>query len=311
MCITRPAAFARRRRGFSIVEIVVIIGIIMLVLAILLPALAGARRSALMTNSQSNLRQIATWMQIYTKDNREIILPSEFDYSGNPFPGKVRSVVTIGNPHEGTWADILWTINELGAYGGEVIDPVSGSVVENDYRFDSPDLALYEAAGDRFPNPLRSAASNTKSLPGVEYGSLAKPYGPGANEQGLPGYFAANNFFSARPDAEPLPGDEPEYPPAIGRWYTTGQIRLPAKSVYLVDSFAGEVIDPTEAPWRNRHNPTGPPTSEIDFRYSGTCLMLFLDGHSEARSPWEELCDLQKAGIRVRALDKRSDPQCP
>jgi prepilin-type N-terminal cleavage/methylation domain-containing protein len=45
-------------RGFTIVEMLAVIGVIAVLLAILLPAIGAARRSALWGTSQSNLRQV-------------------------------------------------------------------------------------------------------------------------------------------------------------------------------------------------------------------------------------------------------------
>lgn len=80
----------RDRAGFTIVEILVVIGVIIVLAGILLPALVGVRKTGLMTKSMSNLKQISTWMRIYSTDNRDQILPSQFNYENNPNPGKVR-----------------------------------------------------------------------------------------------------------------------------------------------------------------------------------------------------------------------------
>lgn len=288
----RRSSTKRDSAGFTVVEIMVVIGVIIVLAGILLPALVSVRKTGHMTQSMSNLKQIATWVRIYSTDNRDQILPSQFNYENNPNPGKVRSTaVTIGDEHKGTWSDILWAENEIGVF------PVDGDPTAPDYRFDSPDRALYELQDVINVDILRSAAKATRPTPNSVATDLPKPFGPGGDNTGMPGYFAANNFFNCDATSTTFNG-----------WFTNGQMKLPDRSVYLVDSVAGEVIEDEEEPWDNSITDPANMTLEVDFRYPGdTCLMLFLDGHIDPQGEWEDLADLeQNRSIRVTNLTKRT-----
>lgn len=87
-------------RAFTLVELLVVIGIIALLISILLPALSQARSAAQEVQCQSNQRQIALAMMMYANDNKNY-LPIWREFSGGQYsywPGRLLEKKYLGGP---------------------------------------------------------------------------------------------------------------------------------------------------------------------------------------------------------------------
>jgi prepilin-type N-terminal cleavage/methylation domain-containing protein len=327
------ARFRRRPRGFTIVELLVVMAMLSVLIGILLVTLSGVGQSGAMTRSMSSLQQIGQWMTLYSGEYRDTIVPSRFNYqypdTPDAYRGHVRSFPDRASPwageeHRGTWTDILWTM-----YADTAFTEALG-VAGHDYRSDSPDQQLYDLMSGDVKNPFRSAANNTRNTDESQPTNpsvlpLGFPDAPGAQSKGEPGFFAANNFFNADSESATFNG-----------WWSHGQIRLPSKSLYAIDSWAGEIIEvndesdlalPDCAPWTFTWtgfvaggDGVGPSVvdhlsveGQVDFRYQDATLILYLDNHVKPETRWTTMEELQgKRGIRVRTLDTNEAPDpCP
>jgi len=65
-----PARCLSRKRAFTLVELLVVIGIIVVLIAILMPVLGRAREHARQVKCASNIRQILCSMFMYASDNK-------------------------------------------------------------------------------------------------------------------------------------------------------------------------------------------------------------------------------------------------
>lgn len=114
-----------RRPGFTLVELLVVIGVVAVLVGVLLPALANARQNAFMVASMNNMRQLNAAALAYTFENDEkwpVVPVSE------PPPG-----ATSGNVSFSSWQ-----------YGGKT---------SSDYWKTSAGGIAYETVDDRPLNP--------------------------------------------------------------------------------------------------------------------------------------------------------------
>ncbi len=102
----------RQRCGFTLVELLVVIGIIAVLIAILLPALSRARAAAVRVQCMSNHRQVMLGLIQYTNDHKGLI---------PPVASFVKNPDGTNGAQNGCWYSMCW----LGKYIGNTVDPAT------------------------------------------------------------------------------------------------------------------------------------------------------------------------------------------
>src|SRR3954469_23807997 len=138
-----PAVSKSKRAAFTLVELLVVIGIIALLIAMLLPALNKAREGARSVACLSNMKQIATATIMYANDNKSQ-MPNIANWLC--WSRKVDPITGISNPSA---ADQNISMSSLTPYlGAKQVDHVAtnqdanrvNEKLENVYRCPSDNL---------------------------------------------------------------------------------------------------------------------------------------------------------------------------
>src|ERR1700722_2772985 len=87
----------RRNKGFTLVELLVVIGIIAILVGLLLPALNKARQQSIRVQCGSNLRQIGLLLTMYANDNQGYYPNSTFE-NGNELYEQIGPSMTQATP---------------------------------------------------------------------------------------------------------------------------------------------------------------------------------------------------------------------
>ena len=159
--MTRPR---NERKGFTLVELLVVIGIIALLISILMPSLTRARQAANLVACQSNFKQVYTALSFYANENKGFLpFASDVTVNGNS--------ASYNGGQSGT-NDNLW-ITLSGLLGQKVdnvwTDRISQVFVCTEAEFNMPNVWA--------PLMIRTINFHPRAMPGYDQqiGDAGKP----------------------------------------------------------------------------------------------------------------------------------------
>jgi prepilin-type N-terminal cleavage/methylation domain-containing protein/prepilin-type processing-associated H-X9-DG protein len=236
-------------KSFTLIELLVVIAVIAILAAMLLPALARAKETARRTSCLNNLKEIATFFQLYT-DTYQDVFPAHFseDYNISNF-----------------WVSFI--------VGSGTINMVGSNTMPQQYAgtFHCPSLTGQETAdGSMFV---------------WQFNALALGYG-------------YNAYFLGLYPHDSGEVDCPNLPVSSVTWFKRSEVLVPAECLLVADCLKKNYPSPGGAYslniwWPNAGMGTGDGNEGVDTnRHQGLGVVVFVDGHSEARKnqkinpPW-------------------------
>jgi prepilin-type N-terminal cleavage/methylation domain-containing protein/prepilin-type processing-associated H-X9-DG protein len=267
-----------RKSGFTLVELLVVIGIIALLVSVLLPALGRARSSATRIQCASNMRQYAIADQMYLTTFRDWHMPG---YWSNPSSG-----ASDDNPYNRQWPGLEVFRKALSI---PIIDKVA-----------QPGIWCYVPVKWTCPNAQRGGGPGTATFytdPATSITYVPMNYSVGMNVEGVDYGTALAKDANGKvicPQADPNnynPVDSGTF-----HGFRRSQVKRSSEKLMFVDAMgpvvneSGSGVSPGWKGAISNYDKTGeassPPSSQntqrtTAWRHLGGANVCFFDGHCE------------------------------
>jgi prepilin-type N-terminal cleavage/methylation domain-containing protein/prepilin-type processing-associated H-X9-DG protein len=303
---------SRKIKGFTLVELLVVIGIIALLISLLLPALTRAKEQANTVKCASNLRQIAVALTAYANDNHGKLIPDLVEVGGSIYPqgffwanalvaqkylaaptGDVNPSATIGvipKPSNSVFVCPDGITDSFGATSNAISNNTGGSEEWSVINNNSCRCALNNYAHFYRTNPT-SGLLTAKPPDDVAcwYELNCGPSGYASATSADETYVAPLNedgaFIWYEVNSNGQTVDQMLNNPKIAR--NLSMIRKPSEVVMALDGNADNVVW-TPQPYGYCSRIAGRHGQPLNNGLDGLCNMAFFDGHVATIStvPW-------------------------
>ena len=253
----------RRRPGFTLVELLIVIGIIAVLISMLLPMVAKVREQGKQVQCLSNLRSLGTAMLSYAADN------------DNYLPATSRCVVDGNGKYPmNDW--VWWQQNRIPSYGVEQMEHsalarylnLSVRLTAKGLNLDNASLAVFRCPSDDYQTRLHIPS-------------------PAPNGSGPYPFSYVMNWFIAGESNLPaagVTGQQGYQGPSPGLCTTLAKVLNPSQKILMYEEDQSTIDDGNGQPWMGSTQPFNASNPAATTGVGGSINLLALR-HEWTKAP--------------------------